>query len=592
MATTEDPTKDPTLSPTTDPRRTSIFSDPLDSDLTEWNGTIDAGTATIVTSVKCPTNSNCLQLDSSGWVRTDSYHPTTGYTDVEVTFDLRSDIDAICVCWAYTIIIPSIYNAYQSLDESTTIIIPLPSEFEDSDDGVKFGCQNQGSGSCWISNAALTGIPMTDNPTMMPTMSPTSAPNLFPTSDPTPSPTVDPRRSAIYFDAFDTSLSADWMHYSLTEVIVDSAECPTGSTCLALPYDDWIQSAYIVTTGYSDIEMTFNLRAESGSTCYYSAEADDGTVVGETYVSVNDESITIIYPLPSQYADSAVKMKLANHGAAGYCYFSHLSLTGIPITDSPTTMSPSPVPTGSPTTSQRKDIAATVTPTNYSIDDIEIQFGTDFTYNISHWLLDSSLNSPDDWAVTLTLSGDYTFQSSVHTVTVEISGFCRVVQCDMFLGFGSSDKYITFLTDFDGGVRTNMDVSASETKGSSIYPACGGALGVGSLSEILNGSSDLHEDAGQSDIRVALAGGNVSDWYLLTSDPNDETWPITLNITNDVASNQVTFSFVSDTLNLECIYNDTFPLDEDVILGLQSDINGVDEINDDIFIEYISVQSS
>ena len=163
-------------------------------------------------------------------------------------------------------------------------------------------------------------------------------------------------------------------------------------------------------------------------------------------------------------------------------------------------------------------------------------------------------------------------------------------ECDMFLGFGSSNKYITFLTDFDGGVKSNMD--GTNTKGISIYPACGGSLGVGPLSGILDGSSDLHEDAGRDDIRMAMAGGDSENFYLLTEDPNEETWPITLNITNDVASNQVTFSFVSDTLNLECIYNDTFPVDEDVVVALQSDINGNDVNKDDIYIEYISVQSS
>ena len=165
--------------------------------------------------------------------------------------------------------------------------------------------------------------------------------------------------------------------------------------------------------------------------------------------------------------------------------------------------------------------------------------------------------------------------------------------CDMFLGFGSSNKYITFLTDFDGGVKSK--VNDLSTRGISIYPACGGSLGVGSLSDILSGSSDLAKEEGligRDTIRMAMAGGDAENWHLLTEDTNKETWPITLNITNDVASNQVTFSFVSDTLNLECIYNDTFPVDEDVVVALQSDINKNDVNNDDIFIEYISIESS
>ena len=229
-----------------------------------------------------------------------------------------------------------------------------------------------------------------------------------------------------------------------------------------------------------------------------------------------------------------------------------------------------------------------------------MQFGTDFTLNASHWLLDSSMNSTDDWALALTLSGDYRFKSSVdvYAVSLEISGFCKKapvdeIDCDMFLGFGSSNKYITFLTDFDGGVKSN--VADINSRGISIYPPCNGSLGVGSVSDILEGSSDFAKEKGmigRDTIRMAMAGGNVSNWHLLTEDTNEETWPITLNITNDVASNQVTFSFVSDTLNLECSYNDTFPVDEDVVVALQSDINGNDVTKDDIYIEYINIESS
>ena len=172
-------------------------------------------------------------------------------------------------------------------------------------------------------------------------------------------PTVDPLRSNIYLEAFNTSISADWDHFISREVIVNSSKCPTDSKCLELRNQsgEWIETySPISTVGYSDIEMKFNLRAESGSNCYYSARLVNWTVVGETYVSVDDNPITIIHSLPAAYANSSLIIFLRNTGDTGYCYFSHLSLTGIPM-PSPTpypTPKPTPSPTEDPTSSPKE----------------------------------------------------------------------------------------------------------------------------------------------------------------------------------------------------------------------------------------------
>ena len=177
---------------------------------------------------------------------------------------------------------------------------------------------------------------------------------------------------------------------------MESSNCPTDLKCLELQSGESIQGfSFISTAGYSDIEMQFNVRAVNGGMCYYSSFLDDGIWTSDwaTYESMNNDPTTIIHPLRSEYSDSSVLIFLQNTGTTGYCYISHLALTGMQMTDSPTMM-PTPKPSVSPTSAPTNPptISPSVSPTNapttttYEREDIFYDPMTSWSTFLSNWV--------------------------------------------------------------------------------------------------------------------------------------------------------------------------------------------------------------
>lgn len=67
--------------------------------------------------------------------------------------------------------------------------------------------------------------------------------------------------------------------------------------------------------------------------------------------------------------------------------------------------------------------------------------------------------------------------------------------------------------------------------------------------------------------RRALAGGDLTNWYTLTTEPNYETWPLTMTVVNNEETNTVTVRFKTSTLTLFCEYNDIFESGSDLVVG-------------------------
>ena len=109
-----------------------------------------------------------------------------------------------------------------------------------------------------------------------------------------------------------------------------------------------------------------------------------------------------------------------------------------------------------------------------------------------------------------------------------------------------------------------------------IYPNCGdgGPLATG----------DVHDQLDRGNIRPALAGGNESNWYYLSAEQNYENWPITVTVTNDMLSNEVTFAFSSPTVDLQCVFSDSFQHEVDLKVGIQPDTNNDEEVRIDLII--------
>ena len=155
----------------------------------------------------------------------------------------------------------------------------------------------------------------------------------------------------------------------------------------------------------------------------------------------------------------------------------------------------------------------------------------------------------------------------------------------LFWGFGDGEKYITFHHDFDG----HSWASDKSVSGIWIYPACEGPLAEGNISTVLQDSSSYDDEADYA-IRDALAGGDRTGWHRLTTEQNEGNWwPVTFEITNDISSHLVNFTFTTAKLSVSCIYYDSFAVNTSFVAGLQPDVSAGSA--DDIHIDYVAVDS-
>lgn len=204
-------------------------------------------------------------------------------------------------------------------------------------------------------------------------------------------------------------------------------------------------------------------------------------------------------------------------------------------------------------------------------------FGDDYTllnpvcstYLYPTWQIDTESTSPNDWAIELGLNSPYQFDSAFSGFEFSVFGACLDSdECDLFWGFGDGQKYFTFLTNLDG----HSWASDAATSGSFIYPQCGGALATGDVSTALKDSS-LYDATATNAIRDALAGGNRSNWHLLSPLANgNDFYPLHFRVFNDISSNRVKFIFNSSTLTLSCEFDGSFEANTDLIFSLQSDV--------------------
>jgi len=202
--------------------------------------------------------------------------------------------------------------------------------------------------------------------------------------------------------------------------------------------------------------------------------------------------------------------------------------------------------------------SAQLTPTDYDVDDISVVFGGQCDVSDGGWFLSAhTTETIVDWAIEVDLSGDYDLSDGMSSIAFTIDGEKVNNQGDIFMGFGDGAKYISFLTDFDGGVNNKDTV-----RGIQVYPKCAdgnGNLGVGDVSDILSNTNSYNDD-NEYAVRFALADGSLENWEELggTTVHNGATWPVTIEIVNDMDANEVTFRFSSNTTTAECTYSDSF----------------------------------
>lgn len=217
-------------------------------------------------------------------------------------------------------------------------------------------------------------------------------------------------------------------------------------------------------------------------------------------------------------------------------------------------------------------------------DWVSVQFGEQCEVSADDWYLSADRSDIiEDWGIEVTVRDAFALSTGPSTVAFEING-AKVTsdsnpwgEADMFMGFGDGAKYISLAVDFDGNMfnwgHTN------EVRGILVFPPCaeaGGSLATGSVSDVLSDSVSYHSTDPRYAVRDALAGGDRDQWEALGGSrvDNGDTWPVTIEIENDVAANEVTFRFSSASVAAECVYSDTFSGSEFVFGILPEPENG------------------
>lgn len=210
-----------------------------------------------------------------------------------------------------------------------------------------------------------------------------------------------------------------------------------------------------------------------------------------------------------------------------------------------------------------------LSPSDYDADNIDVRLTSRAVLNSTDWYLRDD-ESNYDWAMSLGLSGEYTFASGESTLSIELNGQRGGDESDLFWGFGDGQKYITFAHDFDGGLCTCVNTAGVIF----IYPPCNGPLAVGDISTV----AAMGNNYDSWPIRNALAGGSNYNWHPLSNQGNQNTFPVTVSLTNSPESNEVKFTFSSATLQLECVYQDSFQSNVDLVAALIPDAHGDDGV--------------
>jgi hypothetical protein len=229
----------------------------------------------------------------------------------------------------------------------------------------------------------------------------------------------------------------------------------------------------------------------------------------------------------------------------------------------------------------------TLQPANYDVDGIHVDFGEQCDVSSSEWLLSAETDTVwEDWPIKLDLSGDFQFSTWVSTVDVQLNGEKVYTELDMMMSFGDGDKYFSIAYDVDGAWN-----NADGQKGIQVYPNCGGSLASGDAATLLDDASSYDSRAHYA-LRYALAGGDLSNWEQMGGERhnNGDTMPVTIEVMNNHIDGEVTVKFVSATQELECVYNDEFASNTDLVVGITPDAESGEQ--DQVAMQWITVAKS
>eukprot|EP01083_Nonionella_stella_P033704 92238_1 len=177
-------------------QRVTIISSPLTDNYIDWHYQGSSASGGIQTNFRCP-EPTCFQINQGEHLY--RYVNTTGYNSIQIGYDIRpKGIDGGESCtfsWVIGTYLPSegswtLQEKHRALSTLNILHSSLPSGLDNvASLGIDFLADvNAATEHCLINNVLVTGIPITQSPSLFPTHNPT----LSPTNNPTRQPTRDP----------------------------------------------------------------------------------------------------------------------------------------------------------------------------------------------------------------------------------------------------------------------------------------------------------------------------------------------------------------------------------------------------------------
>eukprot|EP01083_Nonionella_stella_P162423 533236_1 len=183
-----------------------------------------------VTSSNCPSFGDCFSYVNGGELY--SYPPTTDYHSIRVHYDLRSVNAASAVCEIWYILGQesdswSDWTQLETISANNQAIhraLDIAGAENNTILGVSF-YNTDTTGTCYLNNVTITGIPITASPTRPPSEHPTAIPS---TSNPSVYPSVMPTAYHILPLCF---FSDDYLKIHITFEDVHIVEWTTNTAC-------------------------------------------------------------------------------------------------------------------------------------------------------------------------------------------------------------------------------------------------------------------------------------------------------------------------------------------------------------------------
>lgn len=152
------------------------------------------------------------------------------------------------------------------------------------------------------------------------------------------------------------------------------------------------------------------------------------------------------------------------------------------------------------------------------------------------------------------------------SISIVINGSKPYTECDVLFSFGDGHHYISAMIAMDGGLRLENGLEFATVW---VYPTSGG-FGIGNVSTLLPVTNSNTSTWAQA-ARDAISGGDYNNFEPIST-VDDRSWPIIVDITNDLDANQ-TDIVISNGLRSASFYvTGTFNTGSSLGFGIINDL--------------------